>query len=257
MRILVKEGEERYVLLTRPETDSHLVAQEIQEKFGLPTCLAPMLEIEYMQGLQPPDMTSFEAMLFTSAHAVDAVIEQFRWDMSKNKIFAIGDKTAEKLISYGVQNLLQANGTSEDLCRIIAKNLSSQSAPILHLCGRHVSDTLKYWIDHYTLNVQPLAIYKAKEMQDIPENVQSLIIDGKISDVIFYSARTAKIFVKIMKKKGLENLFQETRVLCLSPSVVKSIEEFCWGDIKIAKTPSTCAILDLLNNPNINGENSS
>ena len=95
-----------HFLLTRPEEDNHRLAQ-ILTKLGHRVSFSPLLDINYFAP-QEIDLANFQALLFTSANAVRALIRN-----SPNRLipcYAVGDATAAEATRAGFQAVFNAGG---------------------------------------------------------------------------------------------------------------------------------------------------
>jgi len=74
-----------------------------------------------------------QALIVTSANACDAIINL---NLNKQiKVFAIGHKTASKLIKNGFNNIFYPQENSASALKKMLESLQSKSGEILYFCG--------------------------------------------------------------------------------------------------------------------------
>jgi uroporphyrinogen-III synthase len=117
----------RRLFVLRPEPAAHRTVERALE-LGLEATSIPLFELE-MVDWSPPDPGQFDAILLTSANAVNMggpQLEQLR----TLPVHAVGDATAvaAEVAGFGVANI--GTGGVEDLLDSIGPG-----ARLLHLCG--------------------------------------------------------------------------------------------------------------------------
>ena len=245
-----------FILLTRPEKESRTLSEKIQKELGFACLICPVMEIRNLEVREDiPPLSDISSCIFTSAHAVDAFLES-GIDIPRDfPIFAIGEQTAHGLKEVGYTQIYTADGSSEKLCAEIGRTCVTHEKPVLHFCGMDVSVALKTQITAHNLQVRTYPLYKAAARTDIPRDVLRQIKERKISDILFYSERTVRLFVDLCEKYRITEFFSHTRVLCLSQAMVKSVKQLPCQEIMVAHTSSTRGMLDLLGGLEQNGDN--
>ena len=244
-----------FILLTRPEKESRSLAEKIKKETELNCLVCPVMEIRDVKlAMEVPPINDISACVFTSAHAVRVFLKSGIVIPQDFPIFAIGEPTAHGLKKAGYTQIYVADGSSEKLCEKIARTCDTNKKPVLHFCGVHVSPSLQQQIISQNLNVRSYPLYEAIARTTFPKDVLQAIKDKKITDILFYSERTVRLFVDLCEKYRITEFFSHTRVLCLSQAMVKSVKQLPCRKITVAHTPSTRAMLDLLGRLEHNGD---
>ena len=229
------------VLLTRPLDTSRQI-QPIIESFGWDVIIDPVLKIIPSQ-YPFPSLSSYDALIFTSANAVRLFKEQnFSHDLP---VFTVGNQTAKTANNVGFQNILNAKGSVNDLIPILHRHNKKH---FLYLRGEHVSHNLQALCP--TLHIDEHVIYTAQKIKDLSQSTYNIIQNGDLNAILFFSKRTAQQFKTILlnhpQKEALLNGLKQTRALCLSPPMVQYVQKIQWHDILVAQRPDRDHILALL-----------
>ena len=234
-----------HILLTRPEFDSHALAQTLGA-MGASSTIAPLLEIIYETG-PALDLTNVQALLFTSANGVRAFVQ--RCGVRNILAIAVGDATARELEQNDFTNIKSAAGDVNTLGQLVTTTLDPKAGELFHAAGSRLAGDLEGIVSMAGFKYRRQVLYRAETPDVFPLNATAAINDGLIDGVLFFSPRTAKTFADLVKKAGIENKLGKITVYCLSPGVKKMVENLGWGEIKVAKTPEQSALLALLNAP--------
>ncbi|MCB9964632.1 MAG: uroporphyrinogen-III synthase [Rhodospirillales bacterium] len=244
-----------YVLLTRPLPDS-LLLQAHLDLMGIKSLIAPVLSIRPApHSFDWAEVSHYRAALITSRNTVPFLNSPpFKENIP---LISIGKETSQHLVNKGFNVFYEADGTSRSLkgwmeaeggSLLEAQNAYCKNGPgkeYIHFGGVHVSDLFRTNImDNFSVRHVPL--YEAVAADSFPEEVMAALTAQKISRILFYSARSAAIFEALCVRLGLVYALKQIQVLCLAPSVVKSLKEDLWGGIHLARTPETSALLALL-----------
>lgn len=218
------------VLITRSIGDAAPYADKVRAR-GWEAMMEPMLRIEPVGIL--PDIAPYDALVFTSAHAVDAFAAQ---SPHRNiPVFTVGDSTADHARGAGFENVTSAAGDANDL-----KELLEREAPekILYLRGDDVAQEFD--------GIDSAVVYKAHPVEKFTESCFDALRSGRIRNVMFFSARGGAAFVDLCRASGLEGAVSGIKALCISGAVLESVSVLPWSATRIAASPSRAAMLALL-----------
>ncbi len=230
------------VLITRPENDAHMVADEI-EALGYHVMCQPFLKVEYLD-FKMPDLKQYAGLIVTSANAIRALGS---CEISKDiAVYTVGDRTAELAQEAGFINVQSAAGTVDDLASMINAKPSDQ--PFLYLRGKHISKDIETMAPDVC--VEEIIIYHTDIIKVISPWVQQALMRGEVNNIVFFSKRTAEGFIDYIKNhpQGLSiaAALKHSRALCLGDSMVECLSNIQWKDIQVAKRPERQSLLDLL-----------
>lgn len=239
-----------HILLTRPLEESRELS-EVLEKRGYKIALAPMLEIVPLPFTLPEPVENFDALIFTSASAVRvfAATGSFR---TSPKLYAVGPQTAQAARDLGFHNMEIAEGDSASLARCMAGHNDSNdprmTRRMLHLHGEDVAADIGQTLEKHNIFITSIVCYSARAAQALPPETIALLHARRIDSILFFSARTARIFLTLAAAANCIETLSSVRALCLSYRVVESLETAPWRDIEIAGTPDRGGMLALLPN---------
>ena len=231
------------ILITRPEDDS-LKLSQIIEKSGYETICAPFIEIEYFKPALP-SRKGYDALIFTSKHAVRSFCL-----LSKHRdivCYAVGNSTAKTLKNSGFLNIHTADNNVASLIKILPKNLK-----YLYIRGKNITQ----FFDE--IDYESVITYGAKQIDGLSDEVVNIILKEEVSDIVFYSKRTAESFIKYTRlhhsSDKLIHCLRRTRVLCLSDEVLKYVsqlsksdeKQIIWQNIVGAQASSNESLIDLI-----------
>lgn len=230
----------RGVLITRPMDDALALGERVRGMGGTPL-IAPMLEIEAVLESPLPDPRAYNALIFTSRHAATrfASLSQER-DVPA---IAVGSSTAEKLKTLGFQIVFDAGGSADAIPHFVAVEGIRH---VLYLRGEDVKVPLPAILAKEGVNCIDSVLYRARKLESIPENVWEAMEEGQVACAVFYSQRTAENFIRIVAERGRTDALKSIIALCLSDSVVKSVQQKLWKRTLSAEQPREECLLRLL-----------
>ena len=192
------------VLITRAGTQSAAFARALLAR-GAEPITAPAIAIEAIEDTRAVDdalaaLASYSWIVFTSQNGVDAFFARFAAQgadarrIGSTKVAAIGDRTAERLRSYGiVADLVPPAFVGEEIARaLVARTVPADR--VLLYCAQEARDVLPRMLEEAGLNVDVVAAYRTVVPKDND-------FAGKVAraDVLtFTSASTVRGFVQLL-----------------------------------------------------------
>lgn len=228
------------VLITRPEDSAAETAYALNQKGYLSFC-EPFLEVVF-HDVELPDMQPYDALVFTSANAVQAFI--LKNDQRDMIAYCVGEQTLIAVRQAGFKKYKSAQGKVSDLIEMI-KNEPIKDK-ILYVRARDI-------VQPFTVegkDVEEITLYHTEKTKEISQNCLDLMKAGAFSSVLFYSARTAQIFVELAEKHGIKECLKQCKALCLGDSMIEYVTNLQWKNVAVAKTPDREGMLQLLENQN-------
>ena len=227
------------VLVTRPARAAIRLAGALGAR-GHETVVAPFLEIVPTEiPLRLP--VSPAALLFTSAHAVDALKEQ----AGIVPVFAVGAATAQAARDVGYTDIVTAGGDGTALVEEIRRHLAPEAGALLHVRGLDVATPVASRLAAEGYQVVEQILYRANEVGRFPVEAKAELVAGQLEAALFYSARTATAFKNLLTP-DIQNALLELRALAFSSRVAGPLEELGFRSVEIAAEPTTDAMLALL-----------
>lgn len=223
------------VLNTRPETDSAQLNNALLAK-GYRLLQAPMLKIAFRKDQLPPDISSCQGIVFTSANGVRAFAHLT--DQRDKTAFCVGNATSLMAAEIGFENIQNAKGDVSDLAKLIIKTAKPGQGALFHPAARKTAGDLGAMIEPHGLTLQRQTVYDAIETTSLPDPVIHAISNHQVDVSCFFSPRTAESFVKLLKHHKLTKQMKLTTALCLSPAVAAQLAEIEWRETIIAEKPT-------------------
>lgn len=230
------------VLLTRPRDDTAALAGKLKAA-GHDVLSEPMLEIHVLSSAGV-DLAGAQAVLFTSANGVRAFAEvETRRDLPA---FTVGDATAAAARTAGFTRVESAAGRVDDLARLVRERLSPANGALVHAAGRDVAGDLAGALGHDGFELRRAVLYVAEPARALSPEIARALKAGTVDAVIFYSARTAETFGRLINDAGLAFSLSHAIALGLSPAALEPIKPLPWARIEAASQPNEDELIRLL-----------
>jgi len=227
----------RTVLVTRPEPGAGETAARL-ERAGFVPILAPMLDIRPLAAPPPPPA---DAILLTSRNGLLGLPP----GPITAPVFAVGRATERAARARGATAVAGADGNAEDLAALIRARLPAGSTLLLPAAagqGGALAAALR--AAGYAVHLHPC--YEARPADTLPEPARAALAAGRIAAALFFSAETARAFVRAVRRAGLETATEPVTACAISPAVTVALEPLVWRHVRVAGRPNQEALLALL-----------
>ncbi len=225
------------ILVTRPMEDGEETAALLAAR-GHEALLAPLLETRWFDG-PPLDLAGVAAILATSAKGVRALLRRTaRRDIA---VLAVGPQTTQEARAAGFSRVENADGDAAALALAVPGWIRPQDGTLLHICGEQNEGTLAGRLTDMGFSVRREILYVV-EPRSLPPSAADALRAGQVEAAIFFSPRSARIFVEQTGGLSLRNM----TALCISTATAKALPEGAFGDVRIAAKPNQDALLALL-----------
>ncbi len=230
-------------LITRPHEDTVEIAIALVRRRITPV-LAPMMRVVFGPTEIGVDLEQAQAILFTSRNGVRAFSRvSERRDI---KVFAVGHSTAALARNEGFLFVESAGGDSSDLARLLIKELSPSDGLLFHVTGTSTGGELRETLSKAGFRVIRRSLYEAEAVSEFSQKTINFIKNGDGDYVLFFSPRTARIFLAHIKTNKLEDACKNLIVLSLSQAVADELSIITWRAIAVASTPDAHSLLKAL-----------
>lgn len=230
------------MLITRPEPDAAISAVHLRA-LDIEPVTFPLMERAGLD-VSLPEPEGFAAIALTSGNALRALLARNAIAPYRRiKVFAVGDRTAEEARFHGFEDVVSASGDFADLVEAIAR--SGIKGPILHPAGRHLAGDLGKSLAAFGIMVVTARIYEMRPVPEIAEEIVGQLAGGQIDAALFYSRRTAEIFVDLVGGRLPAETHRRLGVLCLSEAVAAPLINARFVRIGLADYPSGEAMMSL------------
>jgi uroporphyrinogen-III synthase len=229
-------------LITRPAEDAAPLAEALAAR-GHAALVAPMFEVDF-SAPEPADLTDIQAVLLTSANGARALAGLTpRRDVP---VLAVGDATAAAARAAGFADVASAAGDAAALARLAEDRLDPAAGALFHAAGKAVAGDLKGLLEAAGFAVRRAVLYRTRAAGALPPDAAAALAGGTIAGVLFFSPRTAEVFVRLVRAAGLTVHLAGLYALCLSRAVAGRLDPAAWRTVCVAGRPNTPALLALL-----------
>jgi len=232
------------VLVTRPRVDSERLAQMLKQH-GFDSVIEPLLTIK-LTTTQLPDIKAVQAVMITSANALDALAEggQSMDTLLDLPCFCVGSRTAERAGAFGFRNTHAGKGDGIELAELIAaKNIGKL---LLHIAGQDTDRKAQNALEQRGFEVIFWPVYTALSATALTETTVQLIRQHKLDAVLAFSVRTAQALMALLKKHELEACCESLSAIGLSDAVTDVLGQRAWRRIVTATEPNEDAVIECL-----------
>jgi uroporphyrinogen-III synthase len=224
------------LIITRPADDANLLKAKL-EALGHSAILVPLLQIIPRANVQIPSK-NYQLICVTSANAVKHCGASA--ELKRIPVLTVGPQSLEAARAAGFKSCEAHGGDVAGLASYVIKNFRTQDGPLLYLAGAQTTADLQAQLAARGFTVDKVVVYDAIA-QGTPGIKQAL---AAAEGVLLYSPRSARIWVDIVTKSGLETTATAPIYFCLSENVAKMLPPH-W-QTRLAKTPDEAAMLALL-----------
>jgi len=230
------------LLLTRPRADSERLAAELAGR-GVASLIEPMLSIRRSRRQAPP-LASVQALIFTSRNGVGAWCRlSGRRDLT---VFAVGDASAEAARSAGFRRILSAAGAVRDLVPLVAAQADPGAGELVHATGRDVAGDVAGDLAAMGFAVRTVILYRAVARTRLTERCRRALAQGRLDGVVFFSARTARIFAGLIRAQGTKKDCRPLTAYCMSRRAADAARALPFHRVLAAHHPTSAAMIDLI-----------
>lgn len=228
------------ILITRPEPAAGETVQRLKA-LGLCPMVAPLTEIVPLSAHLPaPDTVA--AILVTSRNGLPAIPEAYH----HVPLWAVGDATAQRARDQGFHQVQSADGDAVALAARIVDALDPRQGTLLLVTGRGHGHMLCQKLRMRDYRIARRTVYRSRPVKTLDPAVENALRDGRIATVLFYSADTARQFVRLVRTSGLEDTVSICEGVAISQAVAMALKPLAWRRIRVAAKPNQDALLALL-----------
>jgi uroporphyrinogen-III synthase len=208
---------------------------------GFQSLIAPVMSIEPVD--RPHRIPrGTQAILITSRNALGACPP----DCRSLPLFAVGDATAALANQAGFEHVVTASGNAMDLAELVLKTINptrgSLYLPTGYRQGLELANRLR--LDGY--RVFRHVGYKARPVAGLPTNAECRLRRSDVRAALFFSAETARHFVRLIRAAGLEYSLNTVDAVSISERATMPLRQLAWRRIRVAAKPDQNSMLALL-----------
>src|SRR6516165_12285982 len=186
-------------LVTRPREEAQRLAAALAER-GVGAVVEPMMEVRNRVAA-PLDLASVQAILCTSANGVRALARAT--GERGLPLLVVGEATASRARAEGFTDVASADGAVADLVRLAAARLRPQNGRLLQVAGNVVAGDLVGALRAHGFVIERRVLYEARPVERLSAPALSALRGRTIDFALFFSPRTAAIFVRLAGSAGV------------------------------------------------------
>jgi len=228
------------VLVTRPEPMAAQTAARVAA-LGLTPVIAPLLDISLLAA-SLPDASRLQAVLVTSAAAIPGVPASHR----ALPLLAVGDMTAERAREAGFSRVHSAGADAQALADLAVRQLNPAAGPLLLAAREGLGEPLELDLQDRGFTVIRRAVYAVAPVASLPEPARAALRDGSLRAALFFSADTARAFVRLVQAENLADLVAEIDALAIGEPAAVALRVLPWRGVHVAAHPTQDHMLGLL-----------
>lgn len=232
------------ILVTRPKADFQRTADGLAE-LGFTAISAPVMNFTKLE-FSTPDLNKVAALIFTSANGIRATanVAEFK----ALPCYVVGKQTAKLAAEHGFEILGQGAGDVKSLVNTIAQDYLARALKksLLHISGVDQAGDLAKSLAELSIDCGRLQAYKMKPAKQIIPEIEQKLCAGEIEAILFYSTRSAKIFIELCEKTTILAKINSIPIFCLSKNIAERACKPYLKQIYYTDQPDEQALLNLL-----------
>lgn len=236
------------VLVTRPAPDAETTARRIEAR-GYAANIDSLLTVRWLD-TPAPSLSGVQAVLFTSANGVRGLAR--RGPLPHLPAWTVGAATAAAAREAGFAEVASAGGDVTTLAQAVIRTLRPVDGDLLHVAGSKVAGDLAGSLEGAGFRVRRAVLYETEAAETLaPETVRGIVEEG-LAAILFFSPRTAGVFVRLALRAGLAQRCRSIEALCLSRACAETAgrddagSSFPWRAVRSAEHPTEESLLALL-----------
>lgn len=227
------------VLITRPEPGASQTAERIAA-MGLAPVLAPLMTILPNRIGDPP--AGFAATVLTSRNAIPACPPVCH----ERPAFAVGSATAARARQAGFTKVFDADADAAALPDLIVATIGARGQTLVLPTGLGQGGPLTTALRGRGFRVWRRVAYKAAAAEALPEAAVRHLQRKDIHTALFFSAETARTFVRLVQAAGLEQTLAAVEAVSISERTAMALDPLPWRRVSVADRPNQDSMLVLL-----------
>jgi len=238
----IGSGHVMRALVTRPREEAQSLAAALAAR-SIGAVIEPIMEVHY-DAVAPLDLTAVQAILCTSANGVRALARVT--SERRLPLLAVGEATASRARAEGFTSVASAGGAVADLVHLAAARLQPQNGRLLHVAGNVVAGDLVGALRARGFVIERSVLYEARPVGALSAPAVGALRCGMIDFALFFSPRTAAIFVDLAVVAGVAECCRAIAALAISAAADEVLTRLPWRDRRVAARPDQAALLDTL-----------
>jgi uroporphyrinogen-III synthase len=195
----------------------------------------------------------YDGLIFTSVNSVDYFFERFRTlknspaEFESKRIFAVGEKTRERLTANGVRvDLVPEKFSAAELARQLDQE-DLRGRTYLFPCGSLTKTFLSENLKSLGASVDQVIVYTTvpAKKTDI-EDLHRMFTAEQIDVMTFFSPSSFNNFVSLMSKERVREYIRASLVAAIGPTTTAAIKDLGFAVDIVPAQPTSDSLLEAI-----------
>ena len=183
----------------------------------------------------------YDAIFLTSRHASHIV---GKLENKNIPIFCVGSATAKSARNYGATNLFVGNSDASLLAKKTKKKLPKNSN-IFWPSNNKNPDKVYGILKSNCFNIDKKIVYKNCSIDNLDIISSNLIKKKQISVVLFFSLRSAEMWIELINKSNLFKFLMSVNFVVINEEVSKYLKELKLKNVIVSRRKRRASVLSL------------
>jgi len=216
------------IIITRAQPGADETAARVRA-LGLTPIVSPALSLRLMRPVPQIPISGAAGILFTSANGVRFYSEVN--GASHLPAFCVGPATFEAAQASNFATVLNADGNSQDLIRLVMKSCDPRDGHLIHIANTAAAGSVKAELEEAGFDVRFVGLYTPEEARSVSIDAGVALGEGP-TFVLIHSAKGASSFAKQIA----ETKTQDIVFICVSDKAAMPISHL--GNVRLAARPN-------------------
>ncbi|WP_404382349.1 uroporphyrinogen-III synthase [Caenispirillum salinarum] len=234
------------VLITRPLADARTTADLMRDR-GVEPVIEPLFSISIIPAANA-DTTDAQGFLITSANGARSLAETLERDHPEAfglPAYCVGEASAATARERGFSQVRSADGDVTALAALVRAKARPEDGVLVHAAGTHVAGDLSGLLEEEGFSVRRQRLYETRQAVALSRETADLLATKSVHAALFYSPRTAKIFVDLARKAKVADACADIVAYCLSQAVADDLRQIPFARVRTAAEPNQDSLLAL------------
>ena len=239
-----------FIITIRPEPDASCDVEWLR-RYQVPAFAVPVMRAE-QQPFDLPDTPPFQAVIFTSRHAV-AAIAGIDGNASIDKmatlaalrslpVYAVGRRTALAAQQAGFDHVITGPGDGNALVPLMVANLNPNVGDILWPSASIISFDIASRLANFGYSVRRIPVYAMVATTNLASALPTRLAACSSAAVVVMSARSMELFSQMLNNSQFAGYRKRITVIASSKAIAATAGSG-WADIIVAKAPRRSRVL--------------
>ncbi len=239
-----------FIITIRPEPDASRDVDWLR-RYHVSAIAVPVMRAE-QQSFDLPDTQPFQAIIFTSRHAVAAIsgtdgianIDKMATFMALRSlpVYAVGRRTALAARQAGFEHVTIGPGDGNTLVPLMMADLNPTAGEILWPSASVISFNIASRLADFGYSVSQIPVYEMVATRHISGDLQSRLVACSSAAVVAMSARSMKLFSQMLNSSQFAGYRKRITVIASSKAIAAAAGSG-WANIIVAKAPRRSRVL--------------